>query len=103
MAAAKQFDSVVPLGTGHDWWVVFEGHPKYRDPTTRPYQPLYTLETHDLIRCDPTAMVWWARSLPGGPHGTPHQPRTTRPGTLAQASRSARSGSLAAASLHDRE
>lgn len=63
MAVATQFDSVVPLGTGHDWWVVFDGHPKYQDLAARLYLPLHTLETHGLLRWEPTAMVWWARDV----------------------------------------
>lgn len=64
MAVATRFDSVVPLGTGHDWWVVFEGHPRYQDLAARLYQALNTLETHGLHRWEPTAMLWWARDVP---------------------------------------
>lgn len=64
MAVARQFDSVVPLGTGHDWWVVFDGHPKYQDLAARLYSPLHTLETHGLLSWEPTAMAWWAQDVP---------------------------------------
>jgi hypothetical protein len=64
MAVATQFDSVTPLGTGHDWWVVFDGHPRYQDLASRLYQALNTLETHGLLRWEAGAMLWWAGDVP---------------------------------------
>jgi hypothetical protein len=61
---ASKCDHVIPLGTSFDWWVTFDGHPKYDGLASRLYAPLVALETHGLRDYDHAAMNWWMDATP---------------------------------------
>lgn len=57
-------DHELPLGTSFDWWVTFDGHPKYDGLNIRLHKPLTALESHGLRQYDHAAMNWWMETTP---------------------------------------
>ncbi len=72
-AVATQFDCVLPLGTGHDWWVVFDGQPQYQDLAARLYQALNTMDRMACSAGSPPRCCDSAR-----PHAARRRPCTGR-------------------------
>lgn len=64
MVESARQDHAVPLGTGYDWWVTFQDFPRFNGIVSRLYPALLTLEHHDLNRCHPGGIAWWARHVP---------------------------------------
>jgi hypothetical protein len=65
MAVARGQDHVLQLGTGYDWWVTFDGYPRYDGLASRLYEPLLQLEIHGLEQYDHSRMGWWLEGAPG--------------------------------------